>query len=394
LKPLTQLDENLLCGRAGVIREIAENCQAERLTVLASEPGLGVTSLMQAGLVPALKREGFIVATFNDWQGRFFATEFREAVANAVRESADTGFFAQSEQLDELLIHVRARTQRPVVILLDQFEDYVRCHANSELSDSFDAELAHAVATRKASFVFGIQEHAIPAFERLKQHIPNLLGYQVRLRPLTVEAAREAVSLEAARIELEVEPAALEALVSSPVMVAKENGIHPFFLKVATAKFLDAGARLRSPRVRMAMIEAQGSVERVVLESLDAQIAELGSTHVELLFRWCNILISPEKHRLAVTEKGLTDYAGKLNRFVPTLLQKLGEAGMLRTVDTNGTTRYELSRDCLTPILRDWWERREAVIVARRRALFRVRSISVAVGAIILMYIVWLIWGK
>jgi hypothetical protein len=394
LKPLTQLDEKLLCGRADVIRGIAENCQAERLTVLSSEPGFGVTSVIQAGLVPALKREGFIVATFSNWQGRFFATELREAVANAVRESADTGFFAQGEQLDELLTHVRARTQRPVAILLDQFEDYVRCHSNSELSDSFDAELAHAVATRKGTFVIGLQEHAIPAFERLKQHIPNLLGYQVRLQPLTVEAAREAVPLEAARIELEVEPAALEALVSSPITVLKGNAIHPFFLKVATSKFLDAEARMKSPRLRMATIEAQGGVERVVLESVDAQIAELGTTHVELLFRWCHILISPEKHRLAVTEKGLTDYAGKFNRFVPTLLQKLTETGMLRTVDTMGTTRYEVSRDCLTPILRDWWERREAVIVARRRALFRVRSISVAAGAIVLMYMVWLIWGK
>jgi hypothetical protein len=344
--------------------------------------------------VPALQREGFIVATFSDWQGRFFATELREAVANAVRDSADTNFFAQGEHLDELLAYVRTRTQRPVAILLDQFEDYVRCHANSELSDSFDAELAHAVATRKASFVFGLQEHAIPAFERLNQHIPNLLGYRVLLQPLTVEAAREAIPLEASRIKLEVEPAAVEALVSSPVVVTRENGIHPFFLKVATAKFLEAEARLKSHSVRMTTIEAQGGVERVVLESLDAQIAELGATHVDLLFRWCNLLISPEKHRLAVTEKGLTDYAGKLNRFAETLLQTLTGAGMLRTVDINGTTRYELSRDCLTPILRDWWERREAAIVARRRALFRVRSISVAVGAIVLMYIVWLIWGK
>jgi hypothetical protein len=394
LKSLTQLDEKLLCGRADVIREIVENCQAERPTVLSSEPGFGVTSLIQAGLVPVLKRKGFIVATFSGWQGRFFATEFREAVANAVRDNADTRFFAQGEDLADLLTSIRTRTQRPVAILLDQFEDYVRCHANSELSDSFDAELARAVATRKGSFVFALQEHAIPAFERLQQHIPNLLGYQIQLQPLTVQAAREAIPLEASRMDLEVEPAALEALVSSPVMVAKENGIHPFFLKLATATFLGAEARLRSPRVRMATIEAQGGVERVVLESLDAPIAELGTTHIELLFRWCTLLISPEKHRLAVTEKGLTDYAGKLNRFAQTLLQKLTEMGMLRTVDINGTTRYELARDCLTSILRDWWERREAAIVARRRAVFRVRSVSVAAGAIVLMYIVWLIWGK
>jgi hypothetical protein len=56
--------------------------------------------------------------------------------------------------------------------------------------------------------------------------------------------------------------------------------------------------------------------------------------------------------------------------------------------------RYELARECLAPILRDWWERREAVIVARRRAAFRIRSLSVAAGAIILTYVIWLVWGR
>jgi hypothetical protein len=131
-----------------------------------------------------------------------------------------------------------------------------------------------------------------------------------------------------------------------------------------------------------------------VLESLDGAIAELSSTQVDLLFRWCNILISPEKHRLSVTEKGLNEYAGKWNKFAPRLLELLMGSGVLRTVETPEAIRYEISRDCFAPILRDWWERREAVIVARRRAVFRVTSISVAVSAIVLVYVVWILFGS
>lgn len=131
-----------------------------------------------------------------------------------------------------------------------------------------------------------------------------------------------------------------------------------------------------------------------MLESLDARISELDSTQIELLFRWCNILISPGKHRLSVTEKGLTEYAGRLNRFVPRLLELLTGSGVLRSVETPEAIRYELSRECFAPILRDWWERREASIVARKRAVFRITSISVALSAIVLMYIVWMIFGS
>lgn len=399
MKALTQNDEKLLCGRADAVREIVANCRAERLTVVTAEPGLGVTSLLQAGALPALRREGFIAAVFSDWQGRFFATALREAIAGAVREEADPLFYAQDEELEELLEHIRAHTGKRVAILFDQFEDYLRCHVNTVLSDKFDAELAHAAATRKASFVIGTQAHAIPALERLGQHIPNLLGFQITLPPLSLEEARDAVLAEARAVDIEVEPAAVEALVTAPVATIGSAGgadlkVHPFFLKVATGVLFDAEARLNSPVLRMSTIDARGGVDRVVLESMDINMTGLGSTQVNLLFRWCKILISPEKHRLAVTEKGLTEYAGKLNRFVPSLLEALTGSGVLHAVETPDAVRYEVSRDCCAPILRDWWERREAVIVARRRAAFRVTSLSVVLSAIVLMYVIWLIFGK
>jgi hypothetical protein len=393
LKALSQNDEDLLRGRTEAIGQILDNCKAERLTVVTGEPGMGVSSLIEAGIAPLLRREGCIVVIFRDWQGRAFATNLREAVVEAVRVQCDPLFFAPGEPLEELLEHVRRHTHKAVVILLDQFEDYVRCHSNTVASDFFDAELAHAVATRKGIFVIGLQEHAIPAFERLKQHIPNLLGFPVRLAALEIEDAREAVIAEARRIELEVEPAALEALVTATVVASAPGKAHPFFLKVAVATLLQGEARVKSRSLLAAAIETRGGVDRIVLESLDTSIAELNSTQADLLFRWCTLLISSEKHRLSVTEKGLTDFAGKLNKFVPTLLEQLTANGIFRAVETPDAVRYEIARECYAVILRDWWERREAVLVARRRAAFRVKSLTVAISAIVLMYIVWIIFG-
>jgi len=402
LKALTHNDAALLCGRADVVREIVDNCRAERLTVLTAEAGLGVTSVLQAGALPALHRRGFIVASFSDWQGRFFATGLKEAIANGVREDADPLFCAHDEPLDELLEQIRTQTGNRIVILLDQFEDYVRCHSNTVLSDAFDAELAHAIATRKGVFVIGLQAHALPAFERLGQHIPNLLGFQIVLPPMSIEAARDAVLSEARAFSLEVEPAALDKLTSALVVgpgdgASSQNegkGVHPFFLKVATGILIEAETRLKSPVLRAATIEARDGVDRIVLESLDAGIAKLDSTQIELLFRWCNILISPEKNRLSVTQKKLTKDAGRLNRLVPRLLELLTGSGVLRSVETPEAIRYELSRECYAPILRDWWERREASIIARKRAVFRITSISVALSAVVLMFIVWMIFGS
>ena len=406
MKALTQDDAALLCGRDDEIARIVEDCRADRMSVVTSEPGLGVTALLEAGLSPALRRAGFIVAVFRDWQGRFFITHLKEAIAEAVRQQAEPRFFAEGEELEEMFDRIRTHTEKRVVVLLDQFEDYLRCHANTTLSDSFDAELATSVTKRKGILVIGLQDHAIPAFERLRQHIPNLLGFHTVLQPITMQAARDAVLAEARAIELEVEPEALEALVTAPVVIrpqpapgydlviTPETKVHPFYLKVASGILLDAEARVKSPSVRAATIEVRGGVDRIVMSALDSMLSELGTTQTDLLFRWCNLLISPEKHRLAVTEKGLTEYAGKLNRFVTGLLEHLTGTGLLRPVEAGETVRYEIARECYAPVLRDWWERREVMIVSRRRAAFRITSISLAVSAIVLAYIIWLIFGR
>ncbi len=422
LKALRENDQTLLRGREAVVREIVQNCRAGRFTVVTAEAGMGISSLLDAGVSPALKTEGAIVATFRDWQGRFVGANLKEAIASAVRGAADDLFFSEGEDLAELLDRASERTGKPLVILLDQFEDYLRCHTNTIQSDLFDAEFATAVTDRKGIFVLGLQEHAIPSFERMEAHIPNLLGFRVLLEPLNIDAARELVVSEASSREMQVEPAALDALLNAPVVTGataqiayptapaaakgvppkaatarrtapRAKGAHPFYLKLATEELLEAEARVKSRMLSFSAIEFKGGVDRVVYESFDPVINDLGKTQADLLFRWCNILISPDKQRLSVTEKGLTDYAGRLNRYVPKLLTHLLQINILRTMETPEALRYEISRECYAPILRDWWERREAAIVSRRRAIFRITSISVAVGAIAIVYLMWLIFS-
>jgi hypothetical protein len=310
---ITQQNDELLYGREDEVRAIVENCLAGRLTVITSEPGLGITSLLELGVSPALKEAGFTVIPFKHWTDRRIALRVEDAVA-------------------------QART--PLAFVLDQFEDYLRFHVNTDISDTFDAELSRAIAGHQATFVIGMQEQALEAFERFHPYIPSLLRFHRRLPGLTRELARE---LSGGKVDLD-----------APMLACANGQIHPFYLKAA--------------------IRGAG---RPVLESLDARIAELGSHHVELLFRWCPILISPEERRVAVTAKSLTDHA-------PPVV----EAGILRRVGS----RYELARECLTPILHDWWKRREAVVAARRRASFRIVSISVATGSIVLMFGVWILW--
>jgi hypothetical protein len=395
LTPLSTQDEDLLCGRAAEVQTIVDNCLASRLTVVTSPPGLGASSLLRAGAEPALRRAGFITVVYSDWQGRSIATRFRDAIVRAVHEQADGSFAAVPELLLELLARAQAKTGRPVAILLDQFEDYVRCHTGTDASNDFDAELANAISTRTGRFVIGLQTPSVKALERLVQYVPNLMGYTINLPPITAEAARELIHKLAARATIEVEPEAVDLLVTAPTVVVAGSGdhaagVHPLFVTLGAERLFEAEFNLKSKVARASTLLANNGAERLILESLDAPIFELGKEQSELLLRWGPLLVSQDCCRLPAAEKVLVGHAGKRSRFALTLLPLLIKSGLMRTITTPAGVSYELARESTSVVFHDWWVRSEAAVVARQRAQFRVRSISIAVGAILSAYLIYL----
>ena len=381
----------MLSGRDREIDEIVENCKAARLVVLTAEPGFGATALLNEAIAPALISRGFITVVASQWQGKAFAASLNQSIAQAVRDQINGPFSPPEDiSLSELLRGIRTGTGRAVALLFDRFEDYPRCHSGSDISDAFDAELSHAIAGRDACFVIALHRDALPAFSRFAQYIPNLLGFQIELGPLDMRGARELVRLEGEKRGIEVEPPVLDLLVSAPIAQAA-GGVHPFYLMAGVTRLLDSARDQRMGSVGVALVEVCGGAVRLILESLDDKIATLSPTHAELFFRWGNLLISQEGRRECVAESTLADYSGKLNRFAVSLLPRLLELGIVRSIELNVGMRYEIARESLTPLVRDWWKRRELELIARRKAKFRLRSISVAVGSIVALYAIWLL---
>lgn len=353
---------------------------------------MGATTLLRYGLVPALREEGFIAVYFRDWQGPNFSKELETLVAESVREQADPRFLSQPESLSDLLERVYWRTGRRVALVLDQFEDYLRCHVR--LSDNFEAELSRAASSHDCRVIVAMQEYILTDFRRFEQYIPNLMGCHVQLGPLGEEGARQMIAETAAADGVRVDEHVTEALLRTPI-VSEAGGFHPFYLATGLKRLLAQGTDRKWTTATMAVLEIYGGPERLILESLDLKLGQLNSTHTDLFFRWCGLLMSPAKDdRLAVTPKALTEFSGRLNRFAMTLLPRLIDLGILRTIDLPGGQRYEIARDCLVPIIHDWWKRRESEIIARRRAQFRIRSISIAAGAIVAVYLFWLFWSR
>ena len=160
--------------------------------------------------------------------------------------------------------------------------------------------------------------------------------------------------------------------------------------KLAAESLFVAESNLGSRQARAATIVNYGGADRLILQSLDMVIDNMGAIHTDLFFRWTMLLLTPDCHRVPVSEAALLEHAGKWNRFAATLLPLLLKNGLLRTVEMPMGMRYELTRDSMGLVIKDWWDRKESTIISRQRALFRIRSISIAIGAILLAYLAYL----
>jgi hypothetical protein len=131
----------------------------------------------------------------------------------------------------------------------------------------------------------------------------------------------------------------------------------------------------------------------MILNGLDSTIHEFGITNTELVTRWIPLLVTEDCRLLFPTEAALITHAGKWNKFAITLLPDMVKAQLLRAIELSGGTRYELARESAGIIIRDWLTRTEATLVARQRANFRIKSISIAIGALVVAYLIYLLMG-
>jgi hypothetical protein len=119
LDPYRFEDSDLFFGREEEIRRIVgEILLFSRLLVLFSPAGSGKTSLINAGVRPELEKMGYktIYTRLED--------EPILSVCKAVAESLDLPNCREKEELYEFLKKAAQATSQPLVIFLDQFEEF------------------------------------------------------------------------------------------------------------------------------------------------------------------------------------------------------------------------------------------------------------------------------
>lgn len=223
-RPYLEADASLFFGRDAEIGIVAEALKTCRLTLLSGARGAGKTSLLRAGVVPRLReaadnRGARVIVVVDAWQGDPLQNLI-EAIQSRCAEVLLTSGpirVPRVRPLERVIEHWSMHAE--LWIILDHFEDYLSAHPNENSEGTLAVELPRIIrrADLRANVLLAMRGEAHAKLGRLAQRLPQLFDRALRLKLLSMEAARQAIVSPIAawnRARPEMQPVAI-----APVLV-------------------------------------------------------------------------------------------------------------------------------------------------------------------------------
>jgi HEAT repeat protein/CheY-like chemotaxis protein len=371
-------DADLFFGRKAVSDTLCTKVLADRLTVLHGESGGGKTSLLKAGLSPRLIREGRLpvfVQTDHDP-----ATQIKRVIAPPSAEPWPTPLETLSlHQFLRLACDRLSRDSRELVLILDQFEQFLRFWPRWEYRQVFVEALAACYNDRSLPIriIISLRKEHFSDLAQFETKIPKILDNQVWLPPLSKTDARDAVTrpLQLLPQPVSWEPALLDALLDDldnggPLVNLPEpltsgfsgefasepsEGVEPPHLQIVCAQLyqtmeddgipfsLDAYEKLG---------RAEGILDGYAQSVIDQLSSESRPVAQQVLSELVSFQATPRRRGAESLARTLGVEIGELTE----VLQRLVESRLLYAIEVGGDAQYELAHAYLIQEILPWIE--------------------------------------
>ena len=373
-----------------------------KLTVIHGPSGVGKSSIVNAGLVPALKERAIgdrialpiLLDVYTDWQATL---EAKLAIALGQQEAEGRGHKAEGTRheteanttqaiphpasLTALLAQLRQATSLNFlpVLIFDQFEEFFFVHETVQqrrpfyefLRDCLHLDFVKVVLTLREDYLHHLLEfHRYASRDGINlDSINDILGKDVRyaLNDFSPDDARSIIKSLTNRAQFYLDEALVEALVHD---LAGEDG------EIRAIELQAVGAQLQAEGITtLADYHQKGPKAKLVARSLDDVVEDCGTENETaarvVLFSLTNEngtrpLKSREDLETDLVDLGLTAEINKLDL----VLDVLVGSGLLFLVPENPANRYQLVHDYLVSFIRQ----QQAETVANLELHDRARS--------------------
>jgi hypothetical protein len=417
-------DADYFFGRDEWCARVTDNLLAYRVSILYGASGIGKSSVLQAGVLHGLRETArknfaeygapeFAVAAYLRWSDDPRGG-LKQAIAEAVEATAPALTADPPEgTLAEVLDEWSERLRGPVLVVLDQFEEYFVYH-RTDRDAGFTAELTEALTRPDlvTNFLISIREDALARLDVFEQEVPGLLSNLIRIEHLDGDDAREVIKKAIARWnedrgeELKVDEDLIKEVVegvrTGRVFVGvsgqgvasgdddEDVSIEAPYLQLVMTRLWDEERKVGSPKLRLETLTGLGGVKRIVETHLDQTMSHLSKDERDVAASVFHYLVTPSGSKIAHSVVDLAKYARVGEGELEPVLARLAEPEvrvlrLVRSEREDEIVRYEIFHDVLAAAILDWRSR-----YARFRAARRGLALAFAVAAQFLLLVLLL----
>ena len=423
--PYSEDDAEYFFGRSAWVGIIADHLLAYRVTVLYGPSGVGKSSVLRAGVVYALRKTAertleqtgnpeLLPAIVSNWSGDSVASVEAGLLAAAAQISPGLAVDPPTGSLRDVVSGWGERVGGPVLLVLDQFDEYFMYSEHKPEGFAFVDELAELANDRTIPFnvLISIREDALAKLDRFKESNVDLWQNLLRIDHLDREAAREAISMPIERWnevdapageQITLEPGLDDAVLAESDARAIRIGaqghgqihadepepeggsVEAPYLQLVMTHLWDEERRRGSSVLRIATLNRLGGAEQIFRQHFDSVMRALPRRQRARAARVLEYLVTPAGTKIALPPSALAKWSKQKEPKVAAILAKLagGDQRILRTVsspgDATGDTSYEIFHDRLAAGILDWRRR-----YGRRRRRRRVGVVlAVLVSAVV-----------
>lgn len=345
-------DEDLFFGREAEKYYLLQQILANRLTIVTGPSGAGKSSLLNAGIIPRLQREGFAVGT-----ARLIGDPLSRLVAEAIRPLTDQGLIEPPEATLRDYLHVVSESVgREIVLIIDQFEEFFARPLGRETKKTFLAALSSVIIDRslKVRIILSLRADWVHALRILDEWLPDAMNYEVRIRRLSLDQARQAFvgPLEYLGIPYEA-PLVDEILADLLQETRGDEALQTdslFEPRIDPPQLQLVCHALYSTRVptglTVAMYEEIGQARGILQGYLRRKLSAFGREEL-LARRILEALVTPWDTKAARTLEEVWAEVGDQLEVIAPMLNRLVDARLLQRDMREGKAYFELAHEYL-----------------------------------------------
>ena len=224
LQPLTEQQAMFFTGRDAALVTVRDRVRVSKFIALIGPPGCGKSSLVHAGLFPAMRADEethwdlhFLRLREIPQQATeafvqiFEATQAGRANARKIDTAGDPGQIA-----DSILRSLNARSDNAkstrALIFIDQFEELAGTREDSKLAQVLTA--AAQVADSRLTILVAIRDDALPGLKAKYPALGALIEeHHIALQPMSQEELQQAIEEPARRAGYTFEPGLVNRIV-------------------------------------------------------------------------------------------------------------------------------------------------------------------------------------